>query len=74
MSIKQDDDTVQLTCQSKGGVGETSTFSAKYLVGCDGARSATRSHIAKEAGISEKGKYIFSQYFIDFMLVSSSRS
>ena len=56
MSIKQNDDMVQLSCQSKGGARETSTFSAKYLVGCDGAKSATRSHIAKEAGISEKGQ------------------
>ena len=56
MSIKQNDDMVLLSCQSKGGAGETSTFSAKYLVGCDGAKSATRSHIAKEAGLDDKGK------------------
>ena len=56
MSIKQNDDMVQLSCQSKGDVGETSTFMAKYLVGCDGAKSATRSHIAKEAGLDDKGQ------------------
>ena len=56
MSIKQNDDMVLLSCQSKDCVAETSTFTAKYLVGCDGAKSATRSHIAKEAGLGDKGK------------------
>ena len=56
MSIKQNDDMVLLSCQSKRGAGVTSTFSAKYLVGCDGAKSATRSHIAKEAGLDDKGQ------------------
>ena len=52
----QTDDKVLLTCQSKDGAKESSTFSAKYLVGCDGAKSATRSYIAKEAGLGDKGQ------------------
>ena len=55
LSIKQHDDVVKVTCQAKGD-SQPSTFSAKYLVGCDGARSLTRSHIAKEAGFSDKGQ------------------
>ena len=55
LSIKQHEDVVHVTCQTNGA-SQPSTFSAKYLVGCDGARSLTRSHIAKEAGFGDKGE------------------
>eukprot|EP00912_Choanoflagellata_sp_UC4_P000307 UC4_evm3s186 len=47
LSIKEDADAVFLKCQTDEG---ECTFMAKYVVGCDGARSLTRAHIAKETG------------------------
>lgn len=44
IGVEQDDELATLTCQSVPG-GETHTARARYVVGCDGARSLVRQTI-----------------------------